>query len=302
MTFALVAANADQVIQISDRRLTSWNGTVLVEDSGKAGYLMCDDATALYCYTGLAKLRSFKTSTWLMESLMSASRRDSSFRELIEHFAELATEHFSSNEDILSAPINQRRLTVMLSGYTASGHITNALISNFQDFISFVDHPEAQPKFTVYCESSKSPATLNPTYIQAIGTFGALTLADEDELRKMLEDRAPHQAITNKAVAIVTSISDRHRSGGAVGKRLNTGRIDYTSPFVPFAGYASDVVEGTLPLLDMVDGRTNGTGLLVGQPKLTAESSFVFPKVHRNAMCPCGSGKKYRFCHRLVQR
>lgn len=302
MTFALVAANADQIIQVSDRRLTSWNGSVLVEDSGKAGHLLCDDASVLYCYTGLATFRNFKTSIWLMESLQSASRKDSRFRELIEHFAELATEQFASNQDVLSAPIKQRRLTVMLSGYTASGHIMIALISNFQDFFNRVDHPEAQRKFTVYCEKSNMPATENPTLCQAIGAFGAATSTDEQELRKMLKERVHHQAITNKAVAIVTSISDRHRSGGTVGKRLNTGRIDYMSPSMAYAGYESDIVEDGMPLLDMVDGRTNGTGLLVAQTQLTADRSVIFPKVHRNAPCPCGSGKKYRLCHRQAWR
>lgn len=298
MTFALVVANADQIIQVSDRRLTGWNGSVLTDASGKVGHIVCDDTSALYSFTGLATFRGFKTSSWLMEALQAAARKDARFRELIEHFADLATENFRSNPDVLSAPIKQRRLTVMLSGYTLHGHIVNALISNFQDFANFIDYPAAQPQFTVHCELSEMPASQNPTMIQAIGAFNAMTDADERELRKLLERRAPHTAIRAKAAAIVGDISDRPRSAGTVGKRLNTGRIDYLSPMVAYAGYESDIVEQGMPMLDMVDARTGGTDLLISELQLTADVPFVYPVVHRNALCPCGSGKKFRFCHR----
>lgn len=35
----------------------------------------------------------------------------------------------------------------------------------------------------------------------------------------------------------------------------------------------------------------------VKQSKVRTQSSKVFPKVGRNAPCPCGSGKKYKNCH-----
>ncbi|MDR7092799.1 YecA family protein [Hydrogenophaga laconesensis] len=302
MTFALVVANADQIIQVSDRRLTGWDGSVLTEASGKAGHLLCDDASVLYCFTGLATIRGFNTSTWLMEALQAASKKNARFRELIEHFAELATEDFNSNPDVLSAHVKHRRLTVMLCGYTANAHIVSALISNFQDFVNFIDHPFAQPKFTVYCEQSRTPASDNPTMIQAVGAFNAMTDLDERELRVLLERRVSHSAIRAKAAAIVGDISDRHRSGGTVGKRLNTGRIDYLSPFSAHAGYESDIVEQEMPMLDMVDARTGGTGLLIGQIQLSTDVPVVYPVVHRNAPCPCGSGEKYRFCHRAYRQ
>ena len=299
MTFILVAANADQVIQVSDRRITAWNGSVLQEAYGKAGHLLCDDASVLYAITGLATIGDFQTSTWLMTALQESSRRNSQFRGLIEHFAAIATLTFSSNIHILSAPKKHRRLTVMLTGYTAAGFIINALVSNFQDFSDFVNHPIAQSKFTVYCETSFEPAPKNPTLIQAIGAFQAMTATDEQELRTMLVAQAPHEAKRAKAIAIVADISDRHRSAGTVNKRLNTARIDFIKPWTAYAGYDSDIVENAIPMIDMVDGRKGGSGLLIGQPTLAIDKAIVFPRAHRNVPCPCGSGKKYRFCHRL---
>ena len=80
------------------------------------------------------------------------------------------------------------------------------------------------------------------------GAFNAMTAADEQELRALLERRAPHAAIRAKAAAIVADISGRHRSRGTVGKRLNTGRLDFQSPLAAIAGYESDIVENELPM------------------------------------------------------
>lgn len=297
MTFAIVVANADQVIQVSDRRLT-WEGALGTDAATKAGHMLCDDASVLYCFTGLATIHSHCTSSWLMDALSESAKQNSLWRELIEIFAERASLYFATTPAILELQPSYRRLTVMLTGYKPNGFIVNALISNFQDFVHFINHPEAQASFTVHAEQSSVPAPLNPTIIQAIGTFGALTDADEAELRRMLEQRAPAEAIRQKAASLVQAISDRHKSGGTVGKRLNTARLDFTNPTSPVSGYIADVIENGISLIDQVDCRSYGTGLKIGSFQLTAGSPVVFPKVHRNAPCPCGSGKKYRFCHR----
>lgn len=298
MTFAIVAANADQVIQVSDRRLTAWTGSVMTEAYGKAGHLICDDASALYCFTGLAASRGFDTATWLMEAFHVASVRDARFRELIEHFAVIATHRFASDPALVATPVQHRRLTVMLSGYGANDIMYMSLISNFQDFFNKIDHPVAQAKFTVYCESNATPLSENPTLIQRVGAYSAMTAEDEKELRLLLEERRPARAIRDKAVAIVDAIAGRHRAQGTVGRRINVARLDRATPYAPVVGYESDVVEKVLPLLSAVDCRPNGSGLIIREVQLSADGPVVFPNVHRNAPCPCGSGKKFRFCHR----
>jgi len=303
MTFAIVGANKDQIIQVSDRRLTGLSGgDLLQEDFGKVGHLLCDDASVLYCFTGLATIREFNTSTWLMETLQTASKKDRRFDELIRHFADLATKHFKSNPDVLSLETKQRKLTVMLSGYKSNGSIVNVLISNFQDFVKFFNHEEAQPNFTVYCESPDIKDSENPTIIQAIGAFSALPSESVDELRLLLEKRAPHHAILGKSASIVLKVSEHHRSSGTVGKRLNFGRIDHSSRDVAYAGYVSDITEKEIPLLNKIDARTHGADLLIRDFGFSTSGNIVFPSVHRNALCPCGSGKKYKFCHRLSRK
>lgn len=138
MTFAIVAANADQVVQVSDRRLT-WNGALGNEAAIKAGHLLCDDASVLYCFTGLAEIGSHSTSFWLMDTLALSAKQQPLWRELIEEFAEHASKYFATVPAILALPASHRRLTVMFTGYKSDQSIVSALVSNFQDFTNFVD-------------------------------------------------------------------------------------------------------------------------------------------------------------------
>jgi len=176
--------------------------------------------------------------------------------------------------------------------------MVNSLISNFQDFSQLIDHPEAQGQFALHRRRSTDPAIENPIMVQAIGQSHALTSGDVAELKKMLSDRAPAEAIRRKAVSLVQEISDRPNTNGTVGKRLNTARLPRTDFRFPVVGYASDIVEHVLPLLDQVVIKPNDQGIEIANVQMSAPKPVVFPKVHRNALCPCGSGKRYRDCHR----
>jgi SEC-C motif len=298
MTFAIVLGNADQIIQVSDRRLT-WNGQLVDDAFNKAGHILCDDASLLYCFTGLARVgHKHVTSRWLIETFHNISRNTSTYQNLIATFAAEAEKYFSTSNEIRALPASHRRLTVMFSGYASDHTLFTALVSNFQDFINSIDHPAASSKFTVFAEISKIPASSNPTVIQAIGQFQALNHLDEKQIREMLESRAPAEALRQKAISLVKDIAMRHKSGGTVGCKLNTARIDFLDQEIPYFGYATDAVESEMSLVDQLDARSFGTGLHIRNTKITLSSPAIFPKVHRNALCPCGSGKKFRFCHR----
>ena len=68
MTFILTLGNGDQVIQLSDRRLTV-DGTLHDDESNKAGVLISDDARLAFGFTGLARIGSFATQQWLAAAL-----------------------------------------------------------------------------------------------------------------------------------------------------------------------------------------------------------------------------------------
>lgn len=298
MTFCIALANADQIIQVSDRRLTD-RGRLIDDSANKVCHARCDDASFLCCFTGLARVgNEHITSRWLLAALQRAAQRNRACREIIELLAEEATNYFRSSQYVRRLPPAQKRLTLMMSGYTHNDFIFNALISNFQDFVQFIDYPEAHEKFSAHVEISCVPAAENPTMIQAIGQFSALTSEDRASLEQMLETRRPAKAITQKAVALVQDISDRPSSGGTVGKKMNTVRLDRLEPWGPVSGYVTDERERRIYLVDQVDLRTGTFDVTISNMQVSAPQPIVFPKVHRNAPCPCGSGKKFRFCHR----
>lgn len=297
MTLIVAVANADQIIQVSDRRLTC-NTRLVDEAANKAGHAICDDASFLYSFTGLAKAANHLTSRWLPEALHDAARKGHCFHEIAVAFAEEATQYFQATPGIRGLPAVSQRLTVMFTGYRSDGHIVSALISNFQDFTNFINYPAANRVFSSYVESSIVPAAENPTVIQVVGQFGAFTRGDESQLRLMLAQRAPAEGIRQKAIAIVQDLSDRPASSGTVGKRLSTARLNRVAPLAPVVGYSSDVVENGMPLIDQVNLCTDAPQFVIADCKINAPSLVVFPRVHRNAPCPCGSSKKYKHCHR----
>lgn len=241
MTLAISLGNADQIIQVSDRKLTN-NGQQVKESHNKTGHAVCDDASFLISYAGLATYLEHNTSIWLLDALYDAAQKSHAYSKITHGLAEEATKYFHSSRTIRSLSSDQKRLTIMLSGYTSHGHIVNSLISNFQDFTSFIDYPKAMKEFTVHNELSIIPAPDNPVLIQVIGQFNAFTNNDEVELRDMLEQRLPAESIGQKAISIIQDISNRPSSNNTVGKKINTARLSFLSPFSPYVGYSSNIV------------------------------------------------------------
>lgn len=53
-----------------------------------------------------------------------------------------------------------------------------------------------------------------------------------------------------------------------------------------------------LSQLDLID--TNFDAVVVQRPSAAIQNSPEFPKVSRNALCLCGSGKRYKQCHGII--
>jgi hypothetical protein len=297
MTFIISLGNADQIIQVSDRRLTS--NSDLVDDSfNKVGHVLCDDASFLYSFTGLATFGKHKTNEWLLQAFDRSIRNGSNYSNIAYSLAAEATDYFRNSTELKKLSGRDRRLTIMLSGYTASGLLVNTLITNFQDYENGIDFPDAKDCFTVRTEESIKTVSENPVFIQVIGQFNAFRLEDEAELRGMLKDRISFEAIIQKAVGVVQKVSENTVSRQTVGKKINTARLPFSDLPCAVSGYFSDILENEIHLIDQIDLRTGGPRLRISDVKLVCESPIVFPKIHRNANCPCGSGLKYRLCHR----
>ncbi len=297
MTLGIVLGNSDQIIQATDRRLTGLKGELIDDSANKAGHALCEDASFLYCFTGLARVgNAATTSCWLLGALYDAAQKSHRYFDIVPAFSQIATDFFDSFS-LRRLPASARRLTIMFTGYTADGFIVNSLISNFQDFENGINHFKAKPAFSYVTVRSIKPASENPTVIQAIGQFGALTMGDKSQLREMLERRAPAEAIRQKAISLIQRVSNRPRSLGTVGKKINTARMRSSDPLWPVSGSASDEPERTLHLIDQINLLPGAPKVLLYDAQLSTEFPVFFPRVHRNAPCPCGSGTRFRLCH-----
>jgi hypothetical protein len=115
MTVVLVAANPDQTIQVSDRRLTS-NRRVIGDEFPKAISLECWDARMTVGFSGIAKAPQFDTQDWILRGLRINCDDSFSIHGLIKRFCGHATETFTT-EPLKSVSPQLKRLTIMMTGY-----------------------------------------------------------------------------------------------------------------------------------------------------------------------------------------
>lgn len=128
MTLIITALADDAVVQVSDRRLTRADGSVVAEDANKAICFDCADAHVSLAYTGLASIGTTRTDHWLVELLADNRLASETFPKAVETVARLATERFRALRHLGE----RRRLSLVFGGFGPSG-VLMALVSNFED-------------------------------------------------------------------------------------------------------------------------------------------------------------------------
>ncbi|MEJ7700321.1 MAG: hypothetical protein WKF71_11840 [Pyrinomonadaceae bacterium] len=205
MTLILTMGNREQVIQISDRRL-SCNGKLVDDESNKAEILLCKDARHIFGFTGLAKYKSFDTRYWLLNALYECCPPDFEINKIIVRFKERAIKDFQTLSTLRSIPRKHKRLSIMFSGYNYYGNPpfgVHGILTNYQNFTTGIDDTEAWDEFEMHCWTEKRPLDHEFTHIQRIGSWAAMNNDDEISLRKLLKELKPYQAIVDKGVSLV---------------------------------------------------------------------------------------------------
>jgi len=177
-----------------------------------------------------------------------------------------------------------------------------AILTNYQNFQTGQDDAEAWDEFSPpNLWHEKRPADRESTFIQYVGNWRAVAREDRDPLRELLEARKPAPAIIGKAVELVRQMADRPAAGNAIGKQLSAIRIPRDPKLQVESGYHSTVTGYVTYVHDSVLMTPSGIWA-VKDPELIKvggldASPSVVPKVGRNHPCPCGSKKKYKYCH-----
>ena len=200
MTLILTLGNSDQVIQVSDRRL-SWQGKVVEDESSKAGLLTCLNARLAFGFAGLAKYGSFSTRDWLLKALMDSGPPEFTAKEVLERLRVRVSDTFRLDPALRVAQREDKRLSIIFSGYLyhhSPPLAAFAILTNYQDLDSGQDEPDAWDEFRLELASEGRPCDGEPTLIQRVGNWRAMTGDDERALRGLLEDRKPARAIIDR--------------------------------------------------------------------------------------------------------
>ena len=304
MTMILALANRENVIQLSDRRLTT-QGTVVEEEHGKSGTLFCGNARFAFGFTGIAQIAEIKIRRWILETLLESGPPDYSGYNVLERFKEQATTFFKSHQVLRNLPPFRKRLSIMFSGYLHMHHppmIGNAIISNFQNPSQNISTPGAWDEFAASYFSEKKPRHDAISMVQIVGAWRAMTEDDVNSLRPLLETRKPAKGIIDKAVNILLQMAERPGAVGTIGKQITWIRIPSDTSQELESGYYSNVPTHAVFMPSAVIITSQENRFCYDEPSVSAVDPattppMAVPEVHRNAPCPCGSGKKYRLCH-----
>lgn len=303
MTFILALGNREQFIQISDRRL-SWDGKLVEDESNKAGILLCKDARHIFAFTGLAKYGNFNTRQWLLNALYECCPPDYEINRIMPRLMERATRDFQAIATLKNLEPRRKRLSIMFSGYnyyTDPPMAAIGILTNYQNFQTGKDAPEAWDHFEMNCWSEIRPLDHEFTIVQRTGNWAVMTSEDEASLRDLLQKLKPYRAIADKAVSLVWEMSDRPKAKGAIGKQLSVVVMQRDITQHVLARYYSTSVGHKMYAPDEVVGISDTWRHAHADRELWIDGQsgpeiWVIPKVKGKAPCPCKSGKKYKVC------
>jgi hypothetical protein len=128
MTLIVSALADDATVQVSDRRLSFPDGSVLCDDANKGICFDCADAHVSLAYTGLALIGTTPTDHWLVDVLAANQLTSMRFPDAVEVIVERATERFLELRHLGE----RRRLSLVFCGFGPSGAMM-ALVSNSED-------------------------------------------------------------------------------------------------------------------------------------------------------------------------
>jgi len=162
------------------------------------------------------------------------------------------------------------------------------LLSNYDHRLRF---PQARPTFEFY-ELGPSEGVI----VQAAGCKDVLCADDYRQLRQMLKANNAPAMVLYKAVEIVQRLSSQitHNIGtqcssAVIEKKINTPiRTTYHSARPKDTVYLSDIVVAVA-----------GSAMVVDYMKMQCEGLILAgPTIRANEDCWCGSGKKFKVCHK----
>lgn len=301
MTLIVVLSNEDQVIQLSDRRLSN-DKNIVNEESNKVGFFEFENARFVYGYTGIAEYNKFKAKDWIISALTKSACQGYDSERIFKQIQEEATRYFKTSPDLRSLHPRDKRFSVMLTGYLYpyGGYelplAVSVIFSNYQNFKTGLNADEATEEFQPIYFQEKRPNNGKFTFVQSIGRL--LTGHQVNALRLLLDSNTPPEALIGKGIEIIREVSDltvkpigKQITALTLPRDLRKGSSESYHSHIPYhSSFMADIVS-------VYPGRCMAIKDMELSPVTKDSSTLLIPKVGRNARCPCNSGKKYKRCH-----
>ena len=309
MTLIVSAGNEDYIVLAADQLLTradaSGNPTFFEDKSNKMTVLDTIDARVAIAYTGLAQdgvpkghqgpppPGAFSASYWIVEALCDCAEPDRMLEPMLFRLRDAADERFSR----LNARGPARGIAIVIVGYRfrqpgePDYRLMRFTLTNMHG-----SSPSGDDPFVLTV-----PEPLAVPFAEAAGYLYAWQDSDEAFLRKSADNAsgpADPNATVQRAAHTIRSMAARPASRGAIGAACSTIYISanpkhqWVSEHHPVKGVKEfrgvNEVTASAERIECAMNLTMGSG----------DGSFVLgPKLARNELCWCGSGKKYKRCH-----
>jgi len=305
MSLSLALLSPREAILVTDRRFVEEGGRVRTEEGSKLAIFICRDARMAVTYTGLAAVGKFTTYRWLLQSLLKAAKPDLRIRSTVDRLGTIASRDIAN----LGVSKDSSRLSITLCGYNYEEPPPLACIcriTNFEDDDGTCA-PEASERFSVTCLRQRRDARANFGQAWAFGMARAVPRCDLLALENLMAACKPAHAVLAKAVEVIRSAAASKMSGGLIGQQCLSVIVPAHPGRRVLSRYHSSkpIFEAFMPgLINATSLRTVGCvdGLQLKASSIEPRTPpLAFPKVPGNQPCPCGSGKKYKYCCRRVE-
>jgi hypothetical protein len=305
--------NLQQVVLVSDRRLTRDVPFEDDDESNKAFVFVCRDARLAVAYTGLSDVGNFLTRRWLPEALTESAAPDFQMGPIIERFTERATRDFAN---IKVKEPSDKHLSVVFAGYSYDETPPRCycwLVSNFEGFGDQQRPPGlSSDQFMFFYCRDKRPTEKNVDILLPAGVAGAVTRQDYESLHTLLHENKPAQALVGKGIEVIRTAAQSLRGkpiGELIGEQCNSIVLPSNPEEEVVCGYHSAKLATRHYHPSFINARGDGSGVysitdVSFEARSTDDQPLVLsvPKVGRNHPCPCGSGLKYKKCHGRPER
>lgn len=301
MTLIFSVGNSDQVIQLSDRRLSS-NGKIWTEEANKAAVIHSAHARLALGFTGLAKAPGFDTFSWLLKELHLSAAPDFNISNTINRFVLRISDAWCCVDELKNVDSKNMELSLIFSGYiypNGEPKLVFCVASNSFDTSSGYRFNAVQNTFNV-CFYENNDGDKNPVFVRRIGNWRGILSEDELLLREACSRRLPTNAIVEIGVKTVCSIAKRARSSKTIGRKISSIVIPADITKSVHSNYHSAVIKPETYLPDIVYLFSDQQAIIqnISVTPVDADTPpLSVPKVRRKLPCPCGSKLSYRDCH-----